>query len=61
YNAAGDIGNILGPTIGGIIAQLTSIGGVFVAGSLGAMTLFLVGILTVRRLSSFVGRVAKPS
>jgi MFS transporter, DHA1 family, multidrug resistance protein len=61
YNAAGDIGNILGPTIGGIIAQLTSIGGVFVAGSLGAMTLFLVGILTVRRLSSSGGSAAKPS
>jgi predicted MFS family arabinose efflux permease len=52
YNAAGDLGNILGPTIGGIIAQLTSIGGVFVAGSLGATTLFLVGILAVRRLGA---------
>ena len=52
YNAAGDIGNILGPTIGGIIAQLTSIGGVFVVGSLGATTLFLIGIFAVRRLGA---------
>jgi DHA1 family multidrug resistance protein-like MFS transporter len=50
YNAAGDLGNILGPTIGGIIAQLTSIGSVFVVGSLGATALFLVGILAVRGL-----------
>ena len=52
YNAAGDVGNILGPTIGGIIAQFTSIGEVFVVGSLGATILFLLGISAVRGLSN---------
>jgi MFS transporter, DHA1 family, multidrug resistance protein len=52
YNAAGDLGNILGPTIGGIIAQLTSIGSVFVVGSSGATILFLLGILAVRRVGA---------
>jgi predicted MFS family arabinose efflux permease len=41
YNAAGDLGNILGPSIGGLIAQATSIGGVFVIGSLGSTICFL--------------------
>jgi MFS transporter, DHA1 family, multidrug resistance protein len=41
YNAAGDLGNILGPSIGGLIAQATSISGVFVIGSLGSTILFL--------------------
>lgn len=50
YNAAGDVGNILGPTIGGIIAQLTSIGSVFIVGPIATTALFLLGILTARRL-----------
>ena len=50
YNAAGDLGNILGPAIGGLIAHATGIGSVFVIGSLGSMTLFLIGVLFVRRL-----------
>ena len=50
YNAAGDLGNILGPAAGGLIAQATSIGGVFVLGSIGTTVLFLIGILAVRRL-----------
>jgi len=50
YNAAGDLGNILGPTIGGFIAHATGIGSVFVIGSLGSMTLFLLGVVFVRRL-----------
>ena len=41
YNAAGDLGNISGPFIGGLIAQTTSIGSVFVVGSLGSTILFL--------------------
>ena len=32
YNAAGDMGNILGPSIGGFIAHATGIASVFVAG-----------------------------
>jgi predicted MFS family arabinose efflux permease len=49
YNAAGDLGNILGPSIGGLIAQATSIGGVFVIGSLGSTVLFLFVIWGVKR------------
>src|SRR6185295_10070521 len=52
YNAAGDVGNILGPSIGGFIAQATGIASVFVVGSLGATVLFLIGVLLVKRLSS---------
>lgn len=48
YNAAGDLGNILGPSIGGLIAQATSLGGVFVIGSLGSTILFLLVIGLVR-------------
>src|SRR5262252_5605220 len=50
YNAAGDLGNILGPSIGGLIAQASSIGGVFVIGSSGSTMLFLLTTLAVRRL-----------
>ncbi len=57
YNAAGDVGNILGPSIGGIIAHFTGIASVFVVGSLGSATLFLLGVLLVRRLGSRVARL----
>ena len=50
YNAAGDLGNILGPSIGGVIAQATGIASVFVIGSLGSMVLFFLGVFLVRRL-----------
>jgi len=50
YNAAGDIGNILGPSIGGLIAQATGIASVFVVGSLGSTVLFLMGVYLLRRL-----------
>jgi predicted MFS family arabinose efflux permease len=52
YNAAGDLGNILGPSLGGVIAHATSIGGVFVVGSLGSMVLFLVALWTVKLANS---------
>jgi len=50
YNAAGDLGNILGPSIGGLIAHATGIASVFVVGSLGSTALFLVNLLFLRRL-----------
>lgn len=50
YNAAGDLGNILGPFIGGMIAHATGIASVFVVGSLGSTALFLIGVFLVRRL-----------
>jgi DHA1 family multidrug resistance protein-like MFS transporter len=55
YNAAGDIGNILGPSIGGLIAHATGIASVFVVGSLGSTTLFFIGVLLVKRLSRLNG------
>src|SRR5918999_1407538 len=39
YNAAGDLGNILGPAVGGFIAHAAGIASVFVIGSLGATAL----------------------
>jgi predicted MFS family arabinose efflux permease len=50
YNAAGDVGNILGPATGGLIARATSIGGVFVVGSFATSVLFLLGTFGARRL-----------
>lgn len=50
YNAAGDLGNILGPFIGGVIAHATGIASVFVIGSLGSTALFLTGVFLARRL-----------
>ena len=61
YNAAGDLGNILGPSIGGVIAQATSIGGVFVIGSLGSTALFLLVTFAVRRLYKPVAMAASAS
>jgi predicted MFS family arabinose efflux permease len=52
YNAAGDLGNILGPAVGGVIAQATSLGSVFVIGPLGSTILFLFAVWTVRRKRS---------
>jgi predicted MFS family arabinose efflux permease len=49
YNSAGDLGNILGPSIGGLIAQATGIASVFVIGSLGSTVLFLLMIFMVKR------------
>jgi len=51
YNAAGDIGNILGPSIGGLIAHATGVASVFVVGSLGATVIFAAGALLLRRLA----------
>jgi MFS transporter, DHA1 family, multidrug resistance protein len=50
YNAAGDLGNILGPSVGGFIAHATGIAGVFVVGSLASTALFLIGVWLLRRL-----------
>lgn len=48
YNAAGDLGNILGPSIGGLIAHATGIASVFVVGPLASTILFLVAIRALR-------------
>lgn len=49
YNSAGDVGNIIGPSVGGVIAHATSIAAVFVYGPLGSTILFLLVIFAVRR------------
>src|ERR1044072_1994767 len=50
YNAAGDLGNILGPSMGGLIAQAAGVASVFVIGSLGSTALFFMFVLLMRRL-----------
>ena len=50
YNAAGDLGNILGPFVGGVIAHAAGIASVFVVGSAGSTAFFLIGVFLVRRL-----------
>ena len=55
YNAAGDLGNILGPSIGGLIAHATGIASDFVVGSLGSTALFFFAVLLVKRLSGVNG------
>ncbi|MGE5220329.1 MAG: MFS transporter [Chloroflexota bacterium] len=56
YNAAGDLGNILGPSIGGLIAHASGIASVFVVGSLGSTAVFFLGAWLVRKLK----RVEEP-
>jgi DHA1 family multidrug resistance protein-like MFS transporter len=48
YNAAGDLGNILGPSVGGFIAHATGIGSVFVVGPLASTMLFLIATRALR-------------
>ncbi|HWP23438.1 MAG TPA: MFS transporter, partial [Candidatus Binatia bacterium] len=55
YNAAGDLGNILGPSVGGLIAHATGVASVFVVGSLGAVALFLIGAVLLRRVGRAEG------
>ncbi len=50
YNAAGDLGNILGPSAGGLIGAMTGIAGIFVVGPLSAVLLFLVVLQGIRLL-----------
>jgi predicted MFS family arabinose efflux permease len=54
YNAAGDLGNILGPSAGGLIASATGVAGMFVVAPVGATTLFLlsIGVLQLRAKKS---------
>lgn len=50
YNSAGDLGNILGPTAGGLIAHGTGLGGVFVVGSLATTLLFFLAVWGLQRV-----------
>ncbi len=51
YNAFGDLGNIMGPPIGGLIAQAAGIGSVFIVGSLASTILFFGAIVLARTLN----------
>jgi len=48
YNAAGDLGNVLGPTIGGLIAAATSVSGVFIVAPVASTILFLFSMWGIR-------------
>jgi predicted MFS family arabinose efflux permease len=48
YNAAGDLGNILGPVAGGLIASATGVAGVFFVAPFGSTLLFLLSLWGLR-------------
>lgn len=48
YNAAGDVGNILGPSLGGLIATFTGVGRLFLVGPLMITTAFFVSLWACR-------------
>ncbi|MEK7377776.1 MAG: hypothetical protein AABZ71_02635, partial [Candidatus Binatota bacterium] len=52
YNAAGDVGNILGPSAGGLIASFAGIARLFIVGPLITAVLFFFSLWACR----FVGR-----
>ncbi len=61
YNAAGDLGNILGPSIGGLIAHAGGIASVFVIGSAGSTALFFLGMWLIRHLQRERASLHPPS
>ena len=61
YNAAGDLGNILGPAIGGLIAHASGIASVFVVGPAGSTILFLALMVGSRKLGFHPSVGTKPS
>jgi len=48
YNAAGDVGNILGPSLGGLIATFTGVGRLFLVGPLMITAAFFVSLWACR-------------
>ena len=50
YNASGDVGNMLGPVTGGLIASVAGITGLFLTTPLGVIALFLLALLGIRAL-----------
>jgi predicted MFS family arabinose efflux permease len=48
YNAAGDIGNILGPSLGGLIATFTGVGRLFFVGPLMITVAFFLSLWACR-------------
>jgi len=50
YNASGDVGNMLGPVTGGLVASITGVAGLFFAAPLGVLALFLLSLWGLRML-----------
>lgn len=50
FNAAGDLGNILGPSAGGLIGAVAGVAGLFVFGPLSAVLLFMIVFQGIRLL-----------
>jgi predicted MFS family arabinose efflux permease len=49
YNAAGDLGNIIGPSAGGMIAAITGLGGLFLFTPLFSTLLFFFVLWRLKR------------
>lgn len=48
FNAAGDVGNILGPSVGGLIASFVGVAGLFLTGPLTIAAVFLIFLWSCR-------------
>jgi predicted MFS family arabinose efflux permease len=48
YNAAGDLGNIVGPSMGGLIASVTGVANLFMVGPLVTAALFFISLWACR-------------
>jgi DHA1 family multidrug resistance protein-like MFS transporter len=57
YNAAQDVGNILGPSVGGLIASFTGLSTLFVAGPLGIVSIFFVSLWACRFIAPKPGDI----
>ena len=53
YNAAGDVGNILGPSMGGLIATFTGVGRLFFVGPLMITVSFFVSLWACRFITPY--------
>lgn len=50
YNAAGDLGNIIGPSMGGLIASVTGVANLFLVGPLVTAVLFFLSLWACRHI-----------
>jgi predicted MFS family arabinose efflux permease len=48
YNAGGDLGNIIGPSMGGLIASVTGVANLFLVGPLVTAVLFFLSLWACR-------------
>jgi predicted MFS family arabinose efflux permease len=59
YNAAGDLGNILGPSMGGLIASVTGVANLFLVGPLITAALFFISLWACRFIAPKPGTARK--